>query len=175
MAVLTGHTDRIYSLSFDGLLLASGSLDGTTRIWDATSSLCLQTLVSSQAAVTNVVISPTSTVLACGSSDGTVVIYSLVPSDNFRVVQAIAPHQSSITGLQFEDSEQHLILLTSGSDGWIRRFDAVNGKFLREFCDHADTVWKVVACVDVCGVVSQKGGRTVVDVWSTRTPPSMIE
>ncbi len=35
-ATLTGHTGRVYSVSFspDGKMLVSGSADGTIKVWD---------------------------------------------------------------------------------------------------------------------------------------------
>ncbi len=39
-AVLEGHTDAITSLAFHHDLLASGSRDGTVRLWDTRDTAC---------------------------------------------------------------------------------------------------------------------------------------
>lgn len=40
LRLLTGHTERVYSVAFnpDGSVLASGSYDGTILLWDLTTS-----------------------------------------------------------------------------------------------------------------------------------------
>ena len=48
LAVLEGHTGGVWGveLSADGRLLASGSFDGTVRLWDTSSGAHLHTLRS---------------------------------------------------------------------------------------------------------------------------------
>jgi len=46
LATLEGHTSPVYAvaMSRDGTLLASGSFDGTTRLWDIASGACVRVL-----------------------------------------------------------------------------------------------------------------------------------
>jgi WD40 repeat protein len=48
LATLEGHTSPVYAvaMSLDGTLLASGSFDGTVRLWDIASAACVRILRS---------------------------------------------------------------------------------------------------------------------------------
>jgi len=41
---LRGHTNRVYSLQYDGRFIISGSLDFTMKVWDASTGNCRYTL-----------------------------------------------------------------------------------------------------------------------------------
>ena len=69
----TVQSDAVYSAAFspDGRLIATGSFDGPTIIWDANSGARLQTLVGHYNAVLSLAFSPDSQSLVTGSNDGT--------------------------------------------------------------------------------------------------------
>eukprot|EP00998_Keelungia_sp_KM082_P002334 NODE_1283_length_1396_cov_80.367218_g1272_i0.p1 GENE.NODE_1283_length_1396_cov_80.367218_g1272_i0~~NODE_1283_length_1396_cov_80.367218_g1272_i0.p1 ORF type:complete len:423 (+),score=55.09 NODE_1283_length_1396_cov_80.367218_g1272_i0:76-1344(+) len=75
VCTMEGHTGTTVCLAFqaadEGGLLASGSEDGTVRLWDTTSKACLQTLPHG-GAVTCVSISDDGSILS-GSTDRTIV------------------------------------------------------------------------------------------------------
>jgi len=45
LKTLTGHQSQIYAIAFDGINIATGSLDTSVRIWDAKSGYVTQKLV----------------------------------------------------------------------------------------------------------------------------------
>lgn len=45
---LDGHTNRVYSLQFDGINIVSGSLDTSIRVWDARTGKLKHTLIGHQ-------------------------------------------------------------------------------------------------------------------------------
>jgi WD40 repeat protein len=97
LQTLTGHTDKIWSISFspDGTLLASGSFDETVRLWQVSDGTLLQTLPAAadwtwagpntiaelagedDADVYTVAFSPDSWWLAAGLGDGSIVWWGL--------------------------------------------------------------------------------------------------
>ena len=74
LALLSGHRSRVLSVSFgpDGSTLASGSGDGTVRLWDVNTGEQLRTLRRRMRGVNSVSFGPDGSMLASGSDDGTV-------------------------------------------------------------------------------------------------------
>ena len=128
--------------------------------------------------------------LATGGSDGRVITFSLKGS-TFSVVQRLAAHDSSVSGLQLDDR----FLVTSGNDGRVRlyKFDpplfgsgSGNGtgtgiggagagagdgvdpqcSFVRDMCEPSESVWKVAYTRETCAVLCKKAGKMVVEIWS---------
>ena len=61
-------------------MLASGSEDGTIRLWDASTSRHIRTLTAHTGTVESVAFSPDGNTIASGSGDGTVLLWQLTPS-----------------------------------------------------------------------------------------------
>ena len=119
LTTLTGHTKRISALAFssDGKTLASGS-GNEIRLWDAdTSNLIgiLDTGLNVQA----LAFSPDGKILTCGTEDGRIQVWALVPT--FQVQSTFTGHQGSIYVLMF--SPDGKTLASGSNDGTILLWD----------------------------------------------------
>ncbi len=83
IATLSGHTDEVNSVAFspDSTTLASGSRDGTVRLWDVGLSIPAATL-EEDAIVRSVAFSPDGRTLAAGLDDGAVKLWDLETGTN---------------------------------------------------------------------------------------------
>ena len=129
--------------------------------------------------------------LATGGSDGRVITFSLRGAA-FSVVQRLAAHDSSVSGLQLDDR----FLVTSGNDGRVRLYKfehpppssspstaaasaganaGGNGgggegdpqcSFVRDMCEPSESVWKVAYTRETCAILCKKAGKMVVEIWS---------
>ena len=80
IALLTGHSDTVSSVAYspDGTTLASGSYDGTIRLWDTGTGWYTGTIKGHTDGVNSVVYSPDGKTLASGSSDATIRLWDAV-------------------------------------------------------------------------------------------------
>lgn len=169
-----GHYHQIYSVAFDGVRIASGGLDTTVRVWDASTGQCTALLQGHTALVCQLQLSVTSNLLATGGSDGRVITFSL---ETYTPLHRIAAHDSSVTALQFDDE----FLVTGGNDGRVRLWDVRSGSYIREMCEGSESVWKVGfgggnglsegGGREVLAIMCKRNGKTAVEIWSLRPRP----
>ncbi|MBK6485808.1 MAG: CHAT domain-containing protein [Gemmatimonadetes bacterium] len=116
-AVLEGHRLAVASLAFspDGLLLATGSLDGTVRLSTLDATDDVRVLTDHTDAVTCVAFSPDGRSLATASLDGTALLHDV---DQSRRVRPLFGHMGVVNGCQF--SRDGRLIATWSTDGTVR-------------------------------------------------------
>jgi WD40 repeat protein/serine/threonine protein kinase len=137
---LTGHTNRVTSVSFspDGRLLASGSLDGTIKLWRVADGLEVRTLTEHTAWVNSVSFSPDGRLLASGSLDGTIKLWRVADG---ALVRTLKGHTSWVGSVSFSPDGR---LLASGSgDKTIKLWRVADGSLVRTLTGHTDSVLSV--------------------------------
>ena len=160
--LLTGHTDRVLSVSFspDGGTIASGGgyFDATIRLWDAATGAHLRTLTGRTGPVYSVSFSPDGGTIASGGHDATIRLWDAATGAHLRTL-------TGHTGVVFSVSfSPHGGTIASGSDdATIRLWDVKTGDHLRTLTGHTRRVNSVSFSPD--GGTIASGSEKEIRLW----------
>ena len=131
--LLLGHEETVTAVAYspDGRLLASGSDDGTLRLWDAKSGAAIGApLKGHEDWVRSVAFSPDGRLLASGSDDGTVRLWDA--KSGAAIGAPLKGHEDWVRSVAFSPDGR---LLASGSDdGTVRLWVASPKDWFRLAC-----------------------------------------
>ncbi|OBZ65705.1 Cell division control protein 4 [Grifola frondosa] len=155
--VLTGHTQKVYSVVLDITrnLACSGSMDGTVRVWNLNNGQCQHTLTGHTSLVGLLGLSPSSLVSA--AADSTLRVWD---PDTGELRHSLAAHNGAITCFQHDEFK-----VLSGSDGTLKMWDIRDGSQVRDLLTGIVGVWQVVFEGRWCVAASNRVDATVIDVW----------
>ena len=141
VAVLSGHSEKVYSITFssDGALLVSGSGDKTVKLWDVQTGGIIKIFPGHMAAVRSVSISVESTTIASGSADNTICLWDIQTG----VCQCIIEQNGEVDHVSFSPIKPYNLLSISLSDCKLREWD-INGDQIGETFDS----WCAVLSLD---------------------------
>jgi len=184
---LEGHQGYVWSLAFtegpDGLLLASGSADGTIQLWGPLPTLAAGAMSAASATprvleghddeVNSVAFSPDPRVapggllLASGSRDHSVRLWDCATGRELRRLEG---HSNWVGSVAFAP-DPHRPLLASGSgDGTIRLWDPHSGRAMRVLSGHEGGVLSVAFAPGAGRPILASGsGDKTVRLWDADT------
>lgn len=121
------HRGIVQSVCFspNGTLVASGSIDGTVRMWDPWTGRLIRTLtIAGRPWVLSVSFSPDGTLLACGAADGKVYVWDT--SAEQVVGTPFCKHNGGVRSICF--SPDGRLIAGGGHDGMVLLWDARTGR-----------------------------------------------
>lgn len=116
-----GHSMQVRCVAFspDGTRVATGSDDGTIKLWDAVTGQEIETLSPNQGQVNVVDFSPDGTCIASAGSDKTIKIHDVRSG---KIFASLEGHENYITALAFTPDGQQLVSV--GFDATVKRWES---------------------------------------------------
>lgn len=157
---LSGHSSDVYPVAFspDGHTLASGSADGTARLWDTATGKAGITLDHISVAVVSLAFSPDGSTLATGSNEGPVRLWNVATG---KPLATLTGHTSQVNAVTF--SPDGKTLATGSNDATVRLWDVAARKSRATLREHNDIVRTASFSPD--GRTLATGGGTAVRLW----------
>jgi len=174
-ANLTGHAWEVRKVKFspNGQLLASGSHDGSVRLWNVTSGEVLHVLQGHFYDVISLAFSPDGTILASGGWDMKINLWNLT-SGVLQETWTISPYIAM--DLEFSPDGSSLVMgsgerlgdWTNPQQSIIKIFNITNGEVLKKFIGHNNAVSSVTFSID--GTILASGSwDNSVRLWNVTT------
>ncbi|MEP0856596.1 serine/threonine protein kinase [Trichocoleus sp. DQ-U1] len=159
---LKGHSKSVASVTIspNGEMLASGSLDNTIKLWNLNTGQEISTLKAHSKSVGAVAISPDGQILASGSWDNTIRLWNLKKADKVRT---LIGHSSQVVSVAFSPNGE--ILASSSLDNTIKLWDLKTGQEIHNLSGHSNWVVSIAFSPDGQMLASGSWDNTV-KLWN---------
>jgi WD40 repeat protein len=163
--VLTGHTDEVLGLvaAADGSWLATGSIDGTVRIWDPATGQVRHTPLGHTSTLVGMAAAADGSWLATGSIEGTVRIWDPATGQVRHT-----PIGHTAEEMAMAAAADGSWLATGSIDGTVRIWDPATGQVRHTLIGHTERVFVLAVAPDGSWLASASNDRTV-RIWDPAT------
>ena len=174
LKTLSDHANAVLAVNFcpippDSLpdyednILASGSADGTIKLWDINTGECRTTLTQHNGSVYSVHFSPDGRILASGSEDHTVKLWDI---SSGKCLKTLRGHSKKVYSVRFRADGR--TLASSGEDRIIKLWNIDTGECLRTLLGHQSQVWAIAFSPDGSKLISSSDDQTA-RLWDVAT------
>jgi WD40 repeat protein/transcriptional regulator with XRE-family HTH domain len=161
----TGHRELVWSLAYspDGKFLATGSEEGTVKLWEVATGQCLRVMIGHSEWVQSIAFSPDGQWLASGSGDRKVRVWE-VATGQCRYI--LSEHNQWIWSVAF--SPDGKLLASSGNDRCIKIWEMAGGRCLRTL---PQSIFVLITAFSPDGkyLAASGGPNHAATVWDTAT------
>ncbi|KPA13089.1 hypothetical protein MHK_006690 [Candidatus Magnetomorum sp. HK-1] len=160
IATLPGNGVSVHTIAFStcGQLLASGTEDGSIRIWNLKTHECISILDHHKKAVNCLRFSPDGHFLASASWDYTIKLWDL---KTFEEIVTLKGHTDSVEAIDF--TMDSYILGTGSNDQTVRLWDLKKYKTIHTFDNFSDTIRSLYFSPD--GLQIAAGSWDIIHLW----------
>ncbi|PRQ06677.1 nSTAND1 domain-containing NTPase [Enhygromyxa salina] len=171
VAALEAHTRSVVAVAYsaDGQTLATGSRDGSARLWDASSGQPLAVLDGHTRSVTSVAFSPDGSRLATGSWDHSARVWDV---DSGSQLAQLEGHRDDVVEVVF--SPDGARVATASSDDSARIWDADSGALIHTLEGHEGNVSAVAFSPDGARVATASHDATA-RIWDAHSGAALHE
>ena len=157
-------TGSMTSIAFspDDLLLASGSIDNTIKLWDVRSRTLVATLEGHSDVVRSVAFSPDGSLLASGSEDKTVKLWDM---RSRTLVATLEGHSYDVNSVAF--SPDGTLLASGSNDSTIKLWDVKSRTLVATLEGASSEVNSIAFSPD--GLLLASGSYRTVKLWDVRS------
>ena len=160
LQLLEGHTNWVFTVTYspDESRLASASADGTVRIWELSTGICLQVLTHEHWVI-RTLFSPDGRYLIVSGMSSAIYIWDTISG---QLMQTLTGHLDWVWSIDLSSDGNTLI--SAGEDRTIRTWDLRTGVCNKVFLAHQDRIWTISLAPDGRHLVSGSEDRTI-EIW----------
>ncbi|MEJ2045262.1 MAG: NACHT domain-containing protein [Reinekea sp.] len=160
-----GHVTPIHSATFshDDRRIITASIDGTAKIWDAQSALCIATLNGHKGTVTSAAFSHDDRRIITASHDGTAKIWD---AQSALCIATLNGHKGTVKSAAFSHDDRHII--TSSDDGTAKIWDAQSALRIATLSGHEASVTSAAFSHDDRRIITSSHDGTA-KIWDAQS------
>jgi WD40 repeat protein/transcriptional regulator with XRE-family HTH domain len=169
---LVGHEAGLtnVAVSPDGKQIATSSLDGTAKIWDAATGKELITLHGHKDEVWGLAFSPNGTRLITSSVDHTAIVWDRVSG---QVLVTLSGHTGSVARAKFSPNDDGARVATASDDGTAKIWDVKTGKEVLTLSGQTGRINDVAFSPDGSRIATAQDGD-IAKIWDAATGEELL-